>query len=204
MTTVADAGKWVRASPGGHATARSLRFVADRSAALVTACAPGAEARWPVPEAKARAVRVGAPPRGPLASRVGSRAVARRRPAPRQSLPHNCRTRCRWSAARPPHRDRCRHPAQRRCAFAALAAQRRPALSHPGQLRTGFRPALPWQRAATPTLRRALPARVKPVLKPFISGPPMPPGPVTPPQITNNKGEVIPDPKAGGPIAEPM
>lgn len=44
-----------------------------------------------------------------------------------------------------------------------------------------FRPALPRHRAATSTLRRALPARVKPVLKPLISGPSMPPGPVTPP-----------------------
>ncbi|WP_411151614.1 hypothetical protein [Streptomyces sp. A30] len=45
---MADARKWVRAAPGGHATAGHLRVVADTSAALVTACAPGAEARWPV------------------------------------------------------------------------------------------------------------------------------------------------------------
>jgi hypothetical protein len=56
-------------------------------------------------------------------------------------------------------------------------------------LRSRFRPALPRHRAATSTLRRALPARVKPVLKPLISGPSMPPGPVTPPpRIMNNKG----------------
>src|SRR3954471_5871205 len=44
-----------------------------------------------------------------------------------------------------------------------------------------LRPALPRHRAATSTLRRALPAWVKPVLKPLISGPSMPPEPVTPP-----------------------
>ncbi len=44
-----------------------------------------------------------------------------------------------------------------------------------------FRPALPGHQAATSTLRRAPPARVKPVRKPLISGQSMPPGPVTPP-----------------------
>lgn len=48
-------------------------------------------------------------------------------------------------------------------------------------LRSRFRPALPRHRAATPTLRRAPPARVKPLLKSLISVPSMPPGPVTPP-----------------------
>ncbi len=71
-------------------------------------------------------------------------------------------------------------------------------------LRSRFRPALPRHRAATPTLRRDLPTRVKPVLKPLISGPSMPPGPVPPPDHQQQQeGEVMPDPKAGGPIAEP-
>jgi hypothetical protein len=44
-----------------------------------------------------------------------------------------------------------------------------------------LRPALSGHRAATSTLRRALSARVQTVLKPLISGPSMPPDPVTPP-----------------------
>jgi transposase len=58
--------------------------------------------------------------------------------------------------------------------------------------------------AATGRKGGAHPARVKPVLKPLISGPSMPPGPVTPPPgSSTTRGEVMPDPKAGGPIAEP-
>ena len=68
----------------------------------------------------------------------------------------------------------------------AATAYSMPGLALPGQTRWDEAPdraplALPGHRAATSTLRRALPARVKPVLKPLISGPSMPPGPVTPP-----------------------
>jgi hypothetical protein len=50
------------------------------------------------------------------------------------------------------------------------------------------RPALPGHRAATSTLRRAVPAPVKPVLKPLISGPSMPPDPATPPSDHQQQG----------------
>ncbi|MFE9313177.1 hypothetical protein ACFYM5_37165 [Streptomyces sp. NPDC006706] len=54
-------------------------------------------------------------------------------------------------------------------------------VDHVQALPPRFRPAMPRCRTATSTLRRALPERVKPALKPLISGPSMPPDPVTPP-----------------------